>query len=120
MLVWSLTLAEKYWVVIYSRKSLQAEQVNLYKIISEVSAKIDNLCSSNDNLKQQFTTTSESITSALLQPSPDIRPPPASSAQDIADELADRERRKSNLIVYNFPGSSDDKKQFTDLCNKIF
>jgi len=46
--------------------------------------------------------------------------PPASFAQDIADELADRERRKCNIIVYNFTESSDDKKKFIDMCNKVF
>jgi len=85
-----------------SLRSLQAEQLNLHKIIFEVSAKIDNLSSSNDNLKQQITATSETITSASLQshrvPAPR---PPASSAQDIADELADRERRKCIIIFLN-------------------
>ena len=102
-----------------SLRSLQTEQLNLHKIISKVSAKIDDLCNSNDNLKQQITTTSETITSASLQ-SHSVPRPPASSAQDIADELADRERRKSNLIVYNFSESSDDKKHFIDLCNTVF
>ena len=102
-----------------SLRSLQAEQLNLHKIISEVSAKIDNLCNSNDNLKQQITATSDTITSASLQPHPVPRPP-ASSAQDIADELADRERRKCNLILYNLSESSEDKKCFVDLCSTVF
>ena len=81
--------------------------------------KIDDLSNSNDNLKQQITTTSETITSASLQ-SQLISRPPTSSAQDIAYELADRECRKSKLIVCNLSESSDDKKHFIDLCNTIF
>ena len=45
------------------------------------------------------------------------------TASSIADELADRERRKNNLIIYNLPEKSDceiDKKLFAELCKTIF
>ena len=96
---------------------LEKVEAKLNETVKEVSAKIDDLCSSNNNLKQQITTTSETINSASVQ-SHSV-PRPASSAQDIADELADRERRKCNLIVYNLPETSDDKKRFTDICSSF-
>jgi len=108
-----------------SLRTIQAEQLNLHKIISELSLKIDNLCKSNDNLKQQISnsgtimSTSGTVSNASRHQH-SVSQPPASSAQDIADELADRERRKNNLIVYNFPDSLDDKKSFIDLCSLVF
>ena len=30
------------------------------------------------------------------------------------------ERRRCNLIVYNLPETSDDKKHFTDICSTVF
>ena len=39
------------------------------------------------------------------------------------DELADREKRKKNVIVYNLPEASDheaDKCCFLDLCKKVY
>ena len=34
---------------------------------------------------------------------------PSNSALSIIDELADREKRRKNVIVYNFPEASDRK-----------
>ena len=42
---------------------------------------------------------------------------------NIADELADRERRKNNLIIYNLPETSDQSKDtafFNELCQSVF
>ena len=48
---------------------------------------------------------------------------PTTAVLSIADELADRERRKSNLIIYNLPDPTDnskDKSFFTELCKSVF
>jgi len=45
------------------------------------------------------------------------------TASGIADELADRECRKNNIIIYNLPEKPDhesDKKLFTELSKTIF
>ena len=46
---------------------LEKVEAKLNETVKEVSAKIDDLCSSNNNLKQQITTTSETINSASIQ-----------------------------------------------------
>ena len=48
---------------------------------------------------------------------------PSITALSIADELADRERRKNNIIVYNFMETSDhqtDKDSFVNFCSFVF
>ena len=48
---------------------------------------------------------------------------PSVTALSIADELADRERRKNNIIVYNFPEASDhqsDKDSFVNFSTSVF
>ena len=48
---------------------------------------------------------------------------PSITALSIADELADRERRKNNIIFYNFMETSDhqtDKDSFVNFCSFVF
>ena len=48
---------------------------------------------------------------------------PSITALSITDELADRERRKNNIIVYNFTETSDhqtDKDSFVNFCSSVF
>ena len=45
------------------------------------------------------------------------------STLDIINEMADRERRKQNIVVYNFPESADRKADivtFQALCTTVF
>jgi len=103
--------------------SLQAEQTNLHRIISEISAKIDDLHSQNTSLQQQITSTSASLTSTSNDYPPILPEPPALSALSIADELAYREHRRANIIVYNFPEPNDqalDKTNFKEMCKAVF
>ena len=92
-------------------RSMQVEQTNLHRIISDVSNKLNGLSSQNRNLQKQIedvcfqstslqnriTDTSESISQTTAQTSES----PKTAALSIVDELADRERRKNNLIIYN-------------------
>jgi len=99
-------------------RSLQTEQANLHRLISDISVKLDNLCSRNNSLRNQINDTSELINSA-----PTSVESPTTTALSIADELADRERRKCNVIVYNLSESnnlSNDKAQFVELCKSAF
>jgi len=48
---------------------------------------------------------------------------PNTVAQVIVEELADRERRKHNIVVYNFPECADcqaDTVSFQTLLNTVF
>ena len=94
----------------------------LEKSIEEVSTKINKLSLLNNNLQMEIDTTSESL-STSAQPRPVLAPAASyKAALSIADELADRERRKKNIIVYNFPEASDrqlDKDSFIDLCKSV-
>jgi len=104
-------------------KSLQAEQLNLNRLISEVSTKIDSLQSQNVTLQSQIQSTSETFAKVSSSKPSTTPKPPALSANSIADELADRKRREANVIVYNLPelpDRSNGKSQFTDLCNTVF
>ena len=50
-------------------------------------------------------------------------PVTSSSAFDVIDEMADRDRRKNNIVVYKFPESADRKtdiKSFKACCNTVF
>ena len=90
--------------------------------ITEVSTKIDRLLSRNDDLQMEISSASEQIdvpakTSAAAAT--------ASTALNvnILDELADRDRRRKNLIIYNFPENSDhqaDKAKFLELSKLVF
>ena len=106
-----------------SIRSLQAEQVNLHCIISEVSARIDPLQSQNVTFQSQIQSTSETFTKASNTNPSTIPEPPALSANSTTDELTDRKQREANVVVYNLPELSDkssDKSQFSDLCNTVF
>ena len=48
---------------------------------------------------------------------------PSSNALDIIDEMADRDRRKNNIVAYNFPESTDrnvDIQSFKALSDTVF
>ena len=63
----------------------------------------------------EIDTASESLSSSVESRPVLSSVSPSSAALSIADELADRERRKNNIIVYSFPEASDhqsDKDSF--------
>ena len=120
-----------------SLRSFQAEQGNLHRIISDVSLKIEDVSSQytnlqkqiqdlhfqNNNLEKQIANTSEVINSASIPAATATSEPPATAALSIADELADRERRKNNLIIYKLAESnnhSSDKTNVAKLCKTVF
>ena len=87
--------------------------------ITEVSTKIDRLLSRNDDLQMEISSASEQIdvpakTSVAAATALNV---------NILDELADRECRQKNLIIYNFPENSDhqaDKAKFLELSKLVF
>ena len=90
--------------------------------MEEVSLKINELSIQNNNLQMEIDTTSESL-SAPVQPKSFTSSTSSNTALSIADELADRERRKKNIVVYNFIECSDrntDIETFKALSNNVF
>ena len=84
---------------------------------------IQDLHFQNNNLEKQIANTSEVINSAPIPAATTTSEPPATAALSIADELADRERRKNNLIIYKLPESnnhSNDKTNVAKLCKTVF
>ena len=114
-------------------RSVQAEQENLHRIISEVSNKLDNLTSQNINLQKQIEDVchrNDSLQNQITDTSKTTSQTAASTTESstttvlsIADELADRERRKNNLIIFNLPETSDQSKDIAfsnELCQSVF
>ena len=110
-------------------RSLKVEQTNLHHTISDVSNKLDDLFSQNRNKLKMYV--SKTLASKVkLQVPPNLSQTTASTSKlpttavlSIADELADREWRKSNLIIYNLPeptNNSKDKSLFTELSKSVF
>ena len=104
-----------------SLRFLQTEQVNLYQLIVDLSNKLDNLNSSNDELHSEVKATSELIST---EKSSDIIlvESLASTFLTVVQELDDRQHRRNNVIIYNLPKTCPlkDEKWFTDLCKSIF
>ena len=95
---------------------------SLQKSMDEVSLKIKELSIQNNNLQMEIDTTSESL-SAPVQPKSFASSASSNAALSIADELADRERRKKNIVVYNLTECSDRKtdiETFKALSNNVF
>jgi len=85
--------------------------------ISDLGLKIQSLTSNHSTVQMEV----DSATASLQTPLPGSTSL-ISTASSIADELADRERRKNN-IVYNLVENSDreaDKKVFSNLCQAVF
>ena len=58
-----------------------------------------------------------------MRPSSTSASAASSAAHSIIDELADRDRRKKNVIIYNMPEATDhaaDKVSFLALCKTVF
>ena len=75
----------------------------------------------NKNLQTEIENTSEPLNSI---PTNSATVPPASSAMSIIDEIADCDRRKKNIIVYNLPEpASNDKSDsdaFAAMCSSVY
>ena len=95
----------------------------LQKSIDELSLNIDKLITQNSNIQMEINNTSESFSAPAQPRSYASVVSPSNAALSIADELADQEKRKKNVILYNFPEASDleaDRVSFLDLCTKVY
>jgi len=79
----------------FSQPVLLSEHQTLCDSVSALSDKINHLCAKNDQLQTQINCTISSLSDQAQMASPNA-----------IDEYMDRERRKSNLIVYGLPEAS--------------
>ena len=98
---------------------LMLEQNAIRKEISDLSAKVNALCSMNENLEKEIKSTTASSIAQSSVPNTQS----TSAALSVIDEISDRNRRKNNLIMYNYPEGADlsaDKESFISLCSTVF
>ena len=98
----------------------------LQQSIAEISSKIDRLFSSNSDLCMDINSASEQIdisAKTSINSSSAQHFSSATPSLSILDELADRERRRKNLIIYNFSENPDlqaDRSKFQELSATVF
>jgi len=97
---------------------------SLSKQINEFSQKIANLSAKQQLLQQSVQTISSQIVQSTSHMDTNTtQNTTARNAFDIVDEMSDRERRKQNMVVYNFPECADRKADigaFQTLCTAVF
>ena len=108
-----------------SHSKFLLEYENLRKNLTDLSGKLDTLQSSETELHNHIKDTTTAL--STMKPLPNV--PASFNTTDIVDEYLDRERRKSNLIIYGIPEStgstpderkSSDNSYFTDLVHSEF
>jgi len=89
---------------------LIVQQEDLSKHLDDLSLKIADLSAKQQILQQSIQNIS-SITDSINQKDTNSHLPSTSSgsALNIVDEMADRDRRKHNIVVYNFTEGNDRK-----------
>ena len=89
--------------------------------ISDLTTKINQLVSNNNQMRSQIEDMKATMHTESTNQTPTA--PGMTNSLDIVDEMADRDRRRCNLVVYNF-GESDDRKKdiesFQGLCKDVF
>jgi len=101
---------------------LESNCIKLQSSLADLSRKIDKLSSRDSNFQMQIESASDSLNTPSIQ-GPTTSDPSSNAALTIVNELADRAKRKRNIIVYNFPEASDrlgDKRSFSALCNATY
>ena len=105
-------------------KSLSDLTVQVGKCIEDLDLKIKNLLSQTGLQMEVDSIQSQPISAGIdKQPSSTSTSAVSSAAHSIIDELADRDRGKKNIIVYNLPQATDhtaDKVSFLALCKTVF
>jgi len=105
-------------------QTFQAITVNhdvLKDSVSKLGTQIEALFQANTALERRFNDLlkTQSETQKILRPS---EVSTAATASSIADELSERDRKKNNIIVYNFPEASEqslEDQNFANLCKAI-
>lgn len=105
-------------------ESLLSKYDSLTQSVNELSTKIANLVTNNENLQMEINSVSESSTASnQTNTVSSISTPLTTATLTILDELADRECRSKNLIVYNLAESSEshsDDSLLRELFSSVF
>ena len=112
-------------------ETLQSKYNKLNDSVSALSSKIDNLCSNSSQLQHQLASEATSLVSNPSSQFSHLNSPVSATVQvtTIVDEYLDRDRRKSNLVIYGLPESTlassterqqQDTKKFCDLVKHEF
>ena len=101
--------------------ALEKSCKKLQTSVEDLSVKITTLSSSNKTLQMEIESTSETLNTTQTTSAPMS---PVNPAMRIVDELADRDKRKKNVIVYNLPESAQNSKSdsdtFSALCSSVY
>ena len=100
-------------------ESLSGLKTQIEEKIEDLSSKIQHLLSNQSGINMEIDTVTQSLQNSPASAGTVLN----TTASSIADELADRDRRKNNVIIYNLSEKSDceaDKKLFTELCKTVF
>jgi len=103
-----------------SIQGLISEFTTLLNITTNLAEKVKELCAHNATLQDQLQKASSDLTAKSTLISSDCDAPV--STFKVADEIADRDRRKRNVIVYNLSEESNraaDKAKFIEVCKAI-
>ena len=113
-----------------SETSTTMEQNCLSKTLTDLSEKIADLTIKQQTLHNSVQSISSKFVESAVNmdtgaPAQSITQGagPSSNALDIIDEMADRDRRKNNIVAYNFPESTDrnvDIQSFKALSDTVF
>ena len=101
-------------------QGLKSELTTLQSITTNLATKVKDLCTQNNTLQEQLQAVSSDLTSKST--SSTTVSEVALSTFDVADEIAERDRRKRNVIIYNLPEQANragDKTKFTEVCKSI-
>ena len=84
------------------------QQEDLSKYLDDLSLKIADLSAKQQTLHQSIQNISSTTdTINQMETNSDLLSTSSRSALDIVDEMADRDRRKHNIVVYNFTEGND-------------
>jgi len=99
---------------------LKAELTTLQSITTNLASKIKDLCTQNSTLQEQLQVVSSDLANKSIPSPSDSEPLP--SIFDEADEIAECNWWKKNVIVYNLPEQTNraaDKVKFIEVCKSI-
>ena len=94
------------------------EQYDVLKVsVSKLGSQIEDLCQNNLSLKKKFNDMISSQASKVTGNAPSSQEL-STAATTIAEELAERERKKNNIVIYNFPEDTAEKDKFVKMCKE--
>ena len=101
-----------------SSLTTEHDTIAIRKELSYLSEKVIALCSMNKNLQQKIKSTASTFVQSSVPTTQST-----SATVSVIDKISDRNHRKNNLLIYNYPEGADlsaDKESFISLCSSVF